>query len=256
MALPLVTAITPIYSGLPHGYLDEMASTLANNRTPIEVILVSDADTLAWATPIAARHLPTLAVVEESNNVGHRRNLALQRARGDYAGAFDADDMHLPGGVDHLVEYLQQHPRYTAIFSRPVHTDEKGYGVTVTDEPSDRSWTHSELRAFREHRREGWSKWGNYPMLPSSGIWRTDVLQAGPGWDERCEGNKFEDIPPIAHAAAVGPVRTTSRITMKHRFHADALGTRIPPGDEVIEIIKDVEKLEKGPRFPYALTEN
>ena len=25
---------------------------------------------------------------------------------------------------------------------------------------------------------------------------------------------------------------------------------------EVIEIIKDVEKLEKGPRFPYALTEN
>jgi GT2 family glycosyltransferase len=82
---------------------------------PAQLIAVDNDSTDGSADAIAKDH-PDVCLVRSPENVGFARgnNLALPEAQGQYIFLLNSDTIVLPGAVQHLVNYLDEHPEIAA----------------------------------------------------------------------------------------------------------------------------------------------
>jgi GT2 family glycosyltransferase len=94
--------------------IDNLKATL--EELPAEVIVVDNDSTDGTADYIAAHH-PDVILVRSEENLGFARgnNLGFKYAHGEYLVLLNSDTIVLPGAVQRLVGYLDEHPEVVAV---------------------------------------------------------------------------------------------------------------------------------------------
>jgi hypothetical protein len=140
--------------------LRSLRSVVAQLGPDDEVILVDDAG--GDGTAAAARAtLPRVVVVEHAANLGYTRALlsAVASARGSMLLLFNSDARLLPGALEALVRFLDDHPAHAAVAPRLVDAQ----GATRLDlmnlPRAATPWSHALLvRALLGETAE-WRRW-------------------------------------------------------------------------------------------------
>ncbi|HYG08826.1 MAG TPA: glycosyltransferase family 2 protein [Pyrinomonadaceae bacterium] len=90
-----------------------------------EIIVVDNNSTDGTAEHLAAQH-PDITLVRSEENLGFARgnNLGFKYARGEYLVLLNSDTIVLPGAVQRLVEYLDEHPEVVAVGGQ--HLNDEG----------------------------------------------------------------------------------------------------------------------------------
>ena len=215
---PTLTAVTPVAPGTPHAWLGQMVRTLSLNHTHVNIMFACDEDTAIMVRDVMRPGDDV--VITPSTNVAEVRNLALQESESKYVAQFDADDVHLPGAVDHMVEILEG-TNLSAVYGQAID-------VTPQLEPlsspplAELVWRVADLAAFRQSTRSEDRPLGVYPMLACCGVMRRSDM--GVGWDEGAAGGRYyEDNPLLLRLAARGGIGTTGRATLLYRRHDTSL---------------------------------
>jgi hypothetical protein len=108
---PLVTVVVPVHDTAD--YLPDALASIEQQDTAAQVVVVDDGST-DGSGDIARRwaeHRPGALVVSQANagpGAGAARNVGLGHAEGRYVLFLDSDDRLSPGGLDRLVDALEQ----------------------------------------------------------------------------------------------------------------------------------------------------
>jgi len=106
----LVSVIVPVYN--TGEFLGScLNSLLAQNYSPIEIILVDDGSTdnsSDICNEYALKHKNIHVIHQENRGVSTARNKALDIAKGEYITFCDSDDYVLPNMINHLVEIMEE----------------------------------------------------------------------------------------------------------------------------------------------------
>lgn len=102
---------------------ESVESVLAQTYSQWELVLVDDGSTdssSAIALDYVQRHPGQIRYVEhpghENRGISASRNLGLQHARGEFIAELDADDIWLPGKLEHEVPILAAHPEVGMLY--------------------------------------------------------------------------------------------------------------------------------------------
>ncbi|MFN3531871.1 MAG: glycosyltransferase family 2 protein [Candidatus Brocadia sp.] len=125
----LVSVILPTYNCAPF-LPDSLGSVLSQAYDFYEIIVVDDGstdNTKEVLKPFMQRikyiHL------EQNRGLPNARNIGIQSAQGKYIAFLDADDLWLPEKLQTDVNYFDQHPEVSMLYSRHINIDEKGYAL-------------------------------------------------------------------------------------------------------------------------------
>lgn len=192
---PRVSVVIPTWNRA-HEVAGAVASALAQEGPPLEVIVVDDGSTDGTVRALADRFPvePRLAVLtRENGGTARARNTGIEAARGEYVALLDSDDRWLPGYLAAQVEALERVPSASLSLADAEYVDRAGRVLTTY--------------ARRVHGRPpgsladmlagGWA-------LPSAMVLRTEVLRAlrfDPAWSA-------EDTELLFRLFAAGHART------------------------------------------------
>jgi GT2 family glycosyltransferase len=122
----LVSTILPVHNR--SGLLREaVASVLAQDHRPIEILIVDDGstdDTAEVADGLASVHPQTIRVIHQPNGgPGTARQAGLDRCRGEFVQFLDSDDLLLPGKFSAQVDALRRHPEAQIAYGPSLEED-------------------------------------------------------------------------------------------------------------------------------------
>jgi glycosyltransferase involved in cell wall biosynthesis len=124
VATTLVSVVVPVWNGAP--FLREcLDSLVAQDHTPIEIIVVDDGSTDESAA-VAEEFGHAIVVRQPHRGLGAARNTGIERASGPLVGFCDADDTWLPHKARVQVAYLDEHPDIGIVLCRQETTFEAG----------------------------------------------------------------------------------------------------------------------------------
>src|SRR4029434_10246102 len=112
---PLISIITPVFNTPALWLSQAVESVLRQAYENWELVLIDDgsalAETVEFVATIARRD-PRIAVVRRENTGGiaAASNSGLERARGEWVGLLDHDDVLEPDALFEVVKYLQGNP--------------------------------------------------------------------------------------------------------------------------------------------------
>jgi glycosyltransferase involved in cell wall biosynthesis len=113
---PLVSVIMAAYNAADH-IGEALESALAQNWSPLEVVVVDDGSTDSTAEIV--RSYPDVVYVRQENSgPSAARNAAVERSRGEFVANLDSDDLLPPTRVGDQVSFLLAHPDVGAVFGR------------------------------------------------------------------------------------------------------------------------------------------
>ncbi len=144
-ALPLVTIVTPSYNQAR--FLEAtLRSVLEQDYPSIEYLVVDGAST-DGSVEIIRRYANRLTwwVSEKDSGQPEAVNKGLQRARGEFVGWLNSDDIYLPGALSAAVKTFQSHPEAGLVYgdALAIDTDGKPFNVMRA-----RQYTLADLMAF------------------------------------------------------------------------------------------------------------
>ncbi|MBL8001556.1 MAG: glycosyltransferase family 2 protein [Flavobacteriales bacterium] len=136
-----MSIIMAAYNAEP--YIEEaIASALAQEHDPIELIVVNDGSTDGTDARIARFDDPRLKVIHQHNQgIGMARNAGLAIARGDYLCFLDADDVMPPGSVGDRLAVFERDPSLSFVdgavlyYDRDLRTVSRVHTPSFTGEP-------------------------------------------------------------------------------------------------------------------------
>lgn len=215
-----------------------MSHTLRRNDVEVEVVFAGPAT--AGPAMREAKLPGDTIIITETTNVAEARNIALEYADGDVIAQFDADDIHFPHAVDHLVDTLY-HRGVSAVYGTAIDVDEDLIPQPSPTFPTG-LWDVQALARFRNSHRSKVRPMGVYPLLPCAGVMRRDHM--GGGWDESlCGGRYYEDNPLVLRLAAHSCILTVPTPTIMYRNHPSSLTATRAPSD-VAEVEAALQKAE------------
>lgn len=211
----LVSAIVPV-----HGRFDlarrAILSVLNQTHRPLELIVVDDASTPAFALPPEALELDVRLVRLDSNRgPGAAREAGWRVARGEFIAYLDSDDFWAPAHLASLVTALSADP-------------EAGMAYSAAMEVQD-----GQPRALRRWSDETHAEilptilWGR-PWHTSACLWRRDLAEAMGGWMATWH---WEDYEHDCRAGCLG-ARLTHRPEPTCFVQTDAPGRHSESPDE------------------------
>ena len=120
---PCVSIITPCYNGAKtvHRMIE---SVLAQTYDNIEYVFVNDGSTddsekvvLSYKKQFEDRGFLFKYIKQENKGLGGAINAGLKEFTGEYLCWADADDFYAPDSVKKRVEWMEEHPEYSAVTS-------------------------------------------------------------------------------------------------------------------------------------------
>ncbi|HWW61857.1 MAG TPA: glycosyltransferase family A protein, partial [Thermoanaerobaculia bacterium] len=179
MPAALVTTIIPVFNRA-RMLRDAVASVLAQDYRPIEIIIVDDGstdETPAAVDELAREHPEVRAIHQENLGVGLAREAGRLAARGEFIQLLDSDDLILPRKFSRQVEGLLANPALGASYgwSRTQYAD----GVR---DPAPNKLTGQRVETMFPAMLQ--SRWWNTPAP----LYRAELMaRAGPWSDLRVE---------------------------------------------------------------------
>jgi glycosyltransferase involved in cell wall biosynthesis len=143
--LPLVTIVTPSYNQAR--FLEAtLRSVLEQDYPNIEYLVVDGAST-DGSVEIIRRYAGRLAwwVSEKDSGQPEAINKGLMRARGEFVGWLNSDDVYLPGAISAAVKVFQSHPQAGLIYGDALAIDTDGRPFNLM---RARQYTLADLMAF------------------------------------------------------------------------------------------------------------
>jgi glycosyltransferase involved in cell wall biosynthesis len=145
IALPLVTIVSPSYNQAR--FLEAtLRSVLEQDYPSIEYLVVDGAST-DGSVEIIRRYANRLTwwISEKDSGQPEAINKGLLRARGEFVGWLNSDDIYLPGAVSAAVKVFQSHPEAGLVYgdALAIDTDGKPFNLMRA-----RQYTLAELMAF------------------------------------------------------------------------------------------------------------
>ena len=145
--LPLVSVIVPAYNA-ERFIEDTIASVLAQDYSPLELILVDDGSTDNTLDILKKyEHLDQVKILQHINGknkgVSTTRKLGIDHANGKFIAFLDADDLFFPSKISKEVEILLEDPSLVLVHSNASILNETGHSFKdefrfdVTDQPYD-----------------------------------------------------------------------------------------------------------------------
>src|SRR5579859_3339843 len=113
---PLVTIITPAYNRAD--LIEETIKSILDQKYPnLEYIIIDDGSTDA-TYEIAKKYGNKYVHVYTQKNIGETRtvNKGFSLARGEIIAVINSDDPLLPGSIQTIVEYMQEHMDILAVY--------------------------------------------------------------------------------------------------------------------------------------------
>ncbi len=142
---PLVTIVTPSFQQAR--FLEAtLRSVLEQDYPEIEYLVVDGAST-DGSVEIIKRYAEQLDwwVSEKDSGQSEAINKGLRRARGEYVGWLNSDDVYLPGAVSAAVKAFQSHPNAGLIYADALAIDKDGRSFNLM---RARQYTLPDLLAF------------------------------------------------------------------------------------------------------------
>jgi glycosyltransferase involved in cell wall biosynthesis len=134
---PLVSVIVPAWNA-GQTIAETLDSVRAQTFSDYEVIIVDDGssdETAEIARRFCAADLRFTLVKQPNQGVSAARNLALDRARGEYIAFLDADDVWLPQKLAKQLELFRQEPQANLVFTNYFHWDgQKNLNIFFRDD--------------------------------------------------------------------------------------------------------------------------
>lgn len=106
---PLVSCIVPVYNGARF-IAEAIASILAQDWRPIEVIVVDDGSTDTTPEILAGFGAPVRVIRQDNAGPVVARNRGIAAATGEFLSFLDADDTWVPGKLGRQVGFLLAEP--------------------------------------------------------------------------------------------------------------------------------------------------
>lgn len=143
---PLVSIVTPSYNQAR--FLEAtLHSVLEQDYPRIEYLVVDGAST-DESVEIIRRHANRLDwwVSEKDSGQSEAINKGLRRARGEFVGWLNSDDVYLPGAVSSAIRVFQSHPQAGLVYgdALAIDTDGKPFNLMRA-----RQYTLTDLMAFQ-----------------------------------------------------------------------------------------------------------
>ncbi|MBA3651228.1 MAG: glycosyltransferase family 2 protein [Chthoniobacterales bacterium] len=166
---PLLSIITPVFN-TPAAWLAEAVESVTRQAYENwELILVDDGSALAETVELLAtveERDPRIVVVrrESTGGISEASNAGLARARGEWIGLLDHDDVLEPDALFEVVSYLQSHPETDLVFSDEDKITEEGLAAPQfkPDWSPDFLLSYNYLCHFTTVRREIVEKAGRF----------------------------------------------------------------------------------------------
>jgi len=124
--LPLVSIVTPSYNQAR--FLEATLRSVLEQDYPNMEYLVVDGASSDGSVEIIHRYADRLAwwVSEKDSGQPEAINKGLRRARGEFVGWLNSDDIYLPGAVTAAVKVFQSHPQAGLVYSDAQAIDADG----------------------------------------------------------------------------------------------------------------------------------
>ncbi len=169
MSKPGVSVVIPLFNQAE--YIDRsIASVLAQEREPEQVVVVDDGSTDDGAARIEALDDPRIKLVRQANTgVSAARNRGISESSHEMVAFLDADDEWLPGHLQSLVELAGKYPAAGLLAN----------GFRVTGPGYERDCTIGEAhRVFSPDIYLAAVLTGNYPVWTSAAMVRKSAFDA------------------------------------------------------------------------------
>lgn len=123
---PLVTIVTPSYNQAR--FLEATLRSVLEQDYPSIEYLVIDGDSTDGSVDILHRYADRLSwwVSEKDSGQSEAINKGLKRARGEFIGWLNSDDVYLPGAVSAAVAAFQAHPEAGVVYGDALAIDAAG----------------------------------------------------------------------------------------------------------------------------------
>ena len=142
---PLVSIITPSYNQAR--FLEASLRSVLEQDYPNMEYLVVDGASNDGSVDIIRRYADRLAwwVSEKDSGQSEAINKGLHRARGEFVGWLNSDDIYLPGAVSAAVKVFQSHPEAGLVYgdAQAIDADGKPFNLMRA-----RQYTLADLMAF------------------------------------------------------------------------------------------------------------
>ncbi|MCC7045882.1 MAG: glycosyltransferase [Alphaproteobacteria bacterium] len=145
-ARPLVTVLVPAFNA-SKTIERALRSVLAQNYSPVEIIVVDDASTDGTQTTAEQLGIAELRVIRLTRNLGAcgAMNTGIEHAKGEYIAFLDADDEWLPGKLAKQMALLEANPNMVFATCGCLFVDAKGvpfreFGVHPPRMPANQVW--------------------------------------------------------------------------------------------------------------------
>lgn len=218
---PLVTVIVPSFNQ-GRFIAETIASTLAQDYRPLEVLVIDGASTDDTLDVLARfSSAPELTVRSEPDDgVVDAVNKGLRTAGGEILAIQSSDDVYLPGAISTAVAELDAHPEAGMVFGDVEHIDEQS---TVTGRDILSAFSLAEYL-------------GRLTYVPQpTAFFRAAAAHSIGGW--RSEVSYAADADYWIRIALEFPVVKIDRILAQYRYHA---GQRDKHADR---ILRDWERM-------------
>lgn len=122
---PIVSIVIPAFNA--EKYIREsIDSILTQTFKNYEIIVVDDGSTDGTRIIIQQSYPSVRYFLQKNGGPAKARNVGIKEARGEYIAFLDADDFWLPTKLEKQIQYFNQHPEVSFIFTENSMFDEKG----------------------------------------------------------------------------------------------------------------------------------
>ncbi len=129
--LPLFSIITPSFNQA--GYLEETLKSVLEQDYPALEYLVVDGASTDGSVAVIERYASRLAwwVSEADSGQAEAVNKGFARARGEYVGWVNSDDLLMPGALQLAAQALADNPQLSMVFGDVISINERGETINI-----------------------------------------------------------------------------------------------------------------------------